>query len=422
MTENYYKRSTCRICGSINLHCFLDLGSTPPSDAFISREQLDNEIEFSFPLSIHVCNECNHMQLLDVVNPRLLFPKEYALFSSAAPAGVKHFNEYAADIRDKFSDIENKFVIEIASNDGVLLAPLKEFGFRVLGVEPTTNTADVARSRGIEVVEEFFSQSESEKIQENYGRAGIVIANNVLAHVDDPIDFVKGVKNILDKNGVFVFEVQYGLDLIKKTEFDNIYHEHLSFFALRPLILLMEKSGMKIFNIKMVSAQGGSLRCYATHAESSAHITTSVPAEMSEIEIDEGLNILQTYDDFGKRAHEIRNSLLEILAEAKKNGKKIVGYGAPAKGNTLLNFCGIGTNLVDYCIEKTPFKFGKFTPGMHIPVVSDEILKNDGAPDFYLLLIWNYLNPVLEREKEYLERGGAFIVPIPQSRIVRQQK
>jgi SAM-dependent methyltransferase len=419
MTKNYYKRSSCRICGSADLHCFLDLGSTPPSDAFISEDQLKRGDELSFPLSVHVCKQCNHIQLLDVVNPRLLFPKEYALFSSAAPAGVRHFNDYATDIKEKFGSINNNLVIEIASNDGVLLVPLKELGFQVLGVEPTTNTADVARSRGIEVVEEFFSEDESENIKEKYGRAGIIIANNVLAHVDEPIDFVKGVKNLLDEDGVFVFEVQYGLDLIKKTEFDNIYHEHLSFFALRPLSILMEKCGMKIFDIKKVSAQGGSLRCYAAHRENGAYSIEKIVEEMCETEVREGLGAVQTYDDFGRRAHEIRTGLLAIINDAKKNGKRIVGYGAPAKGNTLLNFCGIGPALVDYCIEKTPFKFNKFTPGMHIPVVSDEIVKRDGPPDFYLLLIWNYLDSVLEREKEYIERGGSFIVPIPQPRIVR---
>ncbi len=212
--------------------------------------------------------------------PPVIISQRVRSFSSAAPAGVRHFNDYAADIKEKFGSITNNLVIEIASNDGVLLAPLKELGFRVLGVEPTTNTADVARSRGIEVVEEFFSEDESKNIQGKNGRAGIIIANNVLAHVDEPIDFVKGVKNLLEEDGVFVFEVQYGLDLIKKTEFDNIYHEHLSFFALRPLSILMEKCGMKIFDIKTVSAQGGSLRCYATHQENNIHPINKIVEDM----------------------------------------------------------------------------------------------------------------------------------------------
>jgi len=419
MTDNdYYLRSSCRICGSTDLHKFLNLGEHPLSDAFISEDQIERKEELFFPLSIHVCKECNHMQLLDVVNARLLFPEDYALFSSVSPALVGHFRAYANEVYQKFGKMDNKFVVEIASNDGVLLAPIKELGFKVLGVEPTTNTAEVARSRGIEVVGNFFSEASSEKLAEQYERAGIVIANNVLAHVDEPADFVRGVKNILDPKGVFIFEVQHGLELIKNTEFDNIYHEHLSFFAARPLDVLMKRCGMKIFDVKMVATQGGSLRCYATHVESDVYGETDALGKIVDAEIKEGLRDIETYDKFGERAHAIKAELLDIISGIKNNEKSIVGYGAPAKGNTLLNFCGIGPESVRYCVDKTPFKFGKFTPGMHIPVVSDEVIKKDGHPDFYLLLIWNYLDAILEREKEYREKGGKFIVPIPDARVI----
>ncbi len=413
MTENHYFRSNCRICSSKNLHRFLDLGKTPLADAFVTRAQIDKGDDPYFPLAIYVCEDCNHMQLLDVVNPRLLFPEEYALFSSFSPAGAQHFKDYAEELSARFGETKNKLAVEIASNDGVMLAPLKNLGFSVLGVEPASNTAAAARTRGVEVVEKFFSEELSAELVRDYGKAGLVIANNVLAHVDEPLDFVRGVKNILDEEGVFAFEVQYGLELIKKTEFDNIYHEHLSFFALRPLSLLMEKCGMKIFDIKRVTAQGGSLRCFATHAENDSYSTTKVPADMKAAELEAGLGKIATYDEFGQRALAIRSSLQEMIRGIKQEGKKIVGYGAPAKGNTLLNFCGIGPEWVDYCIEKTPFKFGKFTPGMHIPVVSDEVIKKDGEPDFYLLLIWNYLDAILDREKDHTRRGGKFIVPVP---------
>lgn len=418
MTNDYYLRSSCRVCGNKDLYQFLDLGEHPLSDAFVSEDQIKKKEERFFPLSIYVCRGCNHMQLLDVVDARLLFPEEYALFSSASPALVRHFKGYADEVYQKFGKMDNKFVVEIASNDGALLAPMEELGFNVLGIEPATNTAEVARSRGIDVIGDFFSEALSEKLAGQHGRAGIVMANNVLAHVDEPGDFVRGVKNILDPKGVFIFEVQHGLELIKNTEFDNIYHEHLSFFAARPLNILMEKCGMKIFDVKTIATQGGSLRCYVTHVENDAYETTDTLAKIMDAEIKAGLKDIETYNEFGKRAHVIKAGLLTIISGIKANGGTIVGYGAPAKGNTLLNFCGIGPESVRYCIEKTPFKFGKFTPGMHIPVVSDEVIKKDGLPDFYLLLIWNYMDSILEREKEYRERGGKFIVPIPDARVI----
>jgi SAM-dependent methyltransferase len=417
-SEGHHVRSSCRVCGGDDLYKFLDLGATPLADAFLTEAQLHDGSERYFPLAIYVCRSCNHMQLLNVVDPRLLFPEQYAFFSSGAPSMVEHFREYAEDIREKFGKNGNKLIIEIASNDGVLLAPLKEFGFEVLGIEPTTNTAAVARLKGIEVIEDFFSEALSESVVSRHGRAGVVLANNVLAHVDDPADFIRGVKKILDERGVFIFEVQYGFELIRHTEFDNIYHEHLSFFTVRALDVLVKKCGMKIFDIKQVDAQGGSLRCYATHTENGACPTTGIPSQLREMEIKEGLSDMRTYDHFGKRVVEVKTELLKIIKDAKSGGKKIVGYGAPAKGNTLLNFSGIGPDLVDYCIEKTPSKFGKFTPGMHIPIVSDEVVKKEGPPDFYLLLVWNYLNKILKREKEYLTRGGKFIVPIPNPRII----
>jgi len=418
MTENYYFRSTCRICDSTELYNFLDLGKHPLSDAFISKEQIKEEGERFFPLSISVCRECKHMQLLDVVDARLLFPEEYALFSSASPALVKHFEKYAEEVMMRFGKMSNKFVIEIASNDGALLAPMKEFGFSVLGVEPATNTAEVARSRGINVVGDFFSDALSLKLVDEYGRAGIVMANNVLAHVDEPKDFVRGVKNILDTDGVFIFEVQHGLELIKHTEFDNIYHEHLSFFTARSLKRLMQECGMKLFDVVTVATQGGSLRCFASHAESVIHEDTGALEAIIKDELEEGLDNLETYDEFGKRALDIKTGLRAVINAIKKDGKSIVGYGAPAKGNTLLNFCGIGPKDIDYCIERTPFKFGKFTPGMHIPVVSDETIDKDGPPDYYLLLIWNYLDSVLKREEAYRAKGGKFIVPISNVRVI----
>jgi SAM-dependent methyltransferase len=417
MAKNHYRRTSCLICESKRLYKFLDLGKTPLADSFITKKEM-NKAELYFPLSINVCKDCNHMQIVDAVNPRLLFPEQYALFSSFSPAVVKHWENYAQDIHDRFGEIKNKFVVEIASNDGVLLVPMKKLGFKVLGVEPAVNTAEVARSRGVDVVTEFFSESYSRKHLKKFGKAGMVLANNVIAHTDDPVGFVRGVKNILDPEGIFVFEFQYGLELIKHTEFDNVYHEHLSFFTVRPLEILLKKCGMRLFDVRTNKMQGGSLRCFATHAENNYYKESSIISRMKKEEISNGLNKIKTYDDFGKRALAIKTNLIKIIGDIKKSGKKIVGYGAPAKGNTLLNFCGIGPESIDYCIERTEFKFNKFTPGTHIPVVSDEVIKKDGHPDYYLLLIWNHLDNISVREKNYLEKGGKFIVPIPEPRLI----
>lgn len=404
-------RTTCRICGSSELFKFLSLGETPLADAFVEKENL-NKPEPKYPLDVAVCKDCGLVMLVNIIPPEVLFGDTYAFYTSGSPQAVIHFRKYAHEMMERFPDLAKKLTIDIASNDGVLLRPLKEMGAKVLGVEPVKNVATVAQASGIETITEFFNKKTAEKILRERGTAGLILANNVIAHVDDVVDFAEGVRLLLDPKGVFVFEAQYFPNLLFGNQFDNVYHEHHSFYSLRPLKLLMEKARMKIFDVEEVNTQGGSLRVFVEHINGPREIKPIVE-KMIQNEIDKKLNTVEPYRGLADRVANIKEELIKILSNLKKQGKKIVGYGAPAKGNTLLNFCGIGTQYLDYIIDKTYFKHGKFTPGMHIPVFPIEKIQEDGPPDYYLLLVWNYAEAMLKQEEEFRKNGGKFIIPIP---------
>jgi SAM-dependent methyltransferase len=410
------KKTTCRICGSSDLVQFLSLGETPLADAFVERENLDKP-EAKYPLNVAVCKVCNWVGLTDIVNADLLFGDKYAFYTSGSPQAVIHFRKYAHEVMELFPELAKKLTVDIASNDGVLLRPLKEMGAKVLGVDPAKNVVSLARAAGIETIKDFFGKRCAANILKKYGKAGVVLANNVLAHVDDVHDFIKGVRLLLDPQGVFIFEVQYFPNLLFKNQFDNVYHEHHSFFSLRPLIRLLEVNDMKIFDVKEVDTQGGSIRVYAEH-KNGLRKAQPIIKKMVRAELAMGLRKIETYKGLQERAYHVKKELLRILTGLKRKGKKIVGYGAPAKGNTLLNFCGIGPEHLDYIIDKTYFKHGKFTPGMHIPVFPVEKIQEDGPPDYYLLLVWNYAPGILKQEEEFRKKGGKFIIPIPTPRIV----
>ncbi|TSC82481.1 MAG: methyltransferase family protein [Parcubacteria group bacterium Gr01-1014_20] len=410
------RRTTCRICGGSRLFQFLSLGDTPLADAFVEKENLDKP-EAKYPLDVEVCEDCGLVMLVNIVDPELLFGDNYAFYTSGSPQAVAHFRRYAHSIIERFPELAKKLTIDIAANDGVLLRPLKEFGAKVLGIDPAKNVTPVASAAGIPMITDFFTEITAKKIEEENGKASLVLANNVLAHVDDVHDFVRGVKLILDPHGVFIFEVQYFVKLLTNNQFDNVYHEHHSFYALRPLKKLIESEGMKIFDVEEVNTQGGSLRVFAEHADG-PHFVKPTVQEMIQSELGLKLDTREPYKSLSSRAQHVKEELIKILDDLKKQGKKIVGYGAPAKGNTLLNFCGISTQYLDYIIDKTYFKHGKFTPGTHIPVFPIEKIQEDGPPDYYLLLVWNYAAGILNQEEEFIKKGGHFIIPIPAPHII----
>jgi len=415
-TKNLVKKSSrCLICKSKKLIKYLDLGTTALVNSYLAKEELDKP-EFKVPLEVYYCQNCHLCQLLHIVDKNVLF-EEYAYFSSTSPQSIQYFEQYAQEVVERFPNQTKKLVLEIASNDGILLKPFKARGARVLGIDPAKNVAEIANKEGIETIPDFFSKNTARQILEKYGKAGIITANNVLAHTDDIHNVLAGVKQLLDEQGVFVFQVKYLGDLLAKNEFDTTYHEHICYFSLMPLIFLLEKHALEIFDVKHVDPEGGSLRVYASHSPLPFPINKSIEMFLRK-ERAQGLDRPQTYLDFTERPKIVKEKLHKILMDLKQQGKKIAGYGASGKGNTLLQYCGINSKILDYITDTAPSKQGKYTPGTHIPIVPPTQLK-ENTPDYILLLAWNYAESIIEREKWFLEQGGRFIIPIPEPKIIQ---
>lgn len=409
---------SCRICGSKKIFNFLNLGHTPLADDFLdSKESINSEKKY--PLEVGVCEECNLVMLMHSVNNEKLFGENYAFFTSCSPQAVLHFRDCARKIESRYKNFKDNLIVEIASNDGVLLRPLIELGFNnVLGIEPASSVASMARSSGINTINKFFNKSTAQNILADYGDASIIIANNVVAHVDNLNDFISGIELLLSDDGVFIFEIQYFPNILYKNQFDNIYHEHHSFFSIKPIELLLKNNNLKIIDIEEIKTQGGSLRIHATKNKNCKYKTSLSVDELRKKEISFNLDDMDIYKNYNLKIEKLKENLLKILTDIKASGKKIVGYGAPAKGNTLLNYCQIDTKYLDYIIDKTYFKHGKFSPGMHIPVYPVEKILEDGPPDYYLLLVWNYADGILASEENFRRNGGKFIIPIPEPVVV----
>ncbi|HLE07167.1 MAG TPA: class I SAM-dependent methyltransferase [archaeon] len=407
----YGHNSFCRICKGRELTKFLSLGNMPPVDSFVSKEMILTEKKY--PLDVYFCHNCKLVQLLDVVPKEVLFNKSYAYFSSASLPLVRHFEMYASEIKKRFLK-EGDLVVEIGSNDGVLLQFFKE-KFRVLGIEPSENVAEVARSKGIDTLCEFFNEELCKSIVKKYGRAKIITANNVFAHIDNLDEIIRSIEILLGDDGVFVFEAHYLFDLIEKKEFDTIYHEHLCYFSVRPLIELFKRFDMKVFDAERVDVHGGSIRVFVS--KNSAMPMSDSVSSLIDLEEHAGLYGLDRFVGFQKGVENIREKLVNLVRSLNSSGKTVVGYGAPAKSGTLLNFCGFTEKDLKYITDTTPHKIGLLTPGTHIPVVSPEILKSR-APDYILMLAWNYKNFILEKESEIRKIGTKFIIPIPEVEVV----
>lgn len=404
-------RTTCRVCKSADLSRFLSLGAMPPVDNFIDPKK--NKHENVYPLDVYLCNECKLAQLLDIVPPQELFSEQYAYFSSASLPLVKHFEGYAEEMKRLLLK-EGDLVVDIGSNDGVLLQFFRE-KYRVLGVEPSENVAGVARQKGIESVTDFFTQELAERIVKEKGKAKLVTANNVFAHIDDLDEVVKSVRILLHDDGAYVFEAHYLLDLIENKEFDTVYHEHLCYYSVRPIITLFKRFGMEVFDVHRVSSHGGSIRVFVRKA-SGKPISPNIDA-LLKLEEKAGLYSMERFEQFASDVEKIKGNLVSLVKELNEQGKKVIGYGAPAKGNTLLNYCKFTAKDLKYITDTTPFKVGLLTPGSRIPVVSPDILKTE-TPDHILLLAWNYKEFILAKEAELRKKGTKFIIPIPEVMIV----
>jgi hypothetical protein len=415
-TDNtYYLRSTCRACASKNLEPFLLLGDQPLANSFLKSPEEFREEE-KYPLNVYRCKECSLIQLLDVIAPEVLF-RDYIYVTGTSDTIAKHNLSYADAVVSGLGLGDNDLVVEIASNDGSLLSCFREHGVRTLGIEPARNIAAMARKNGIDTIDEFFSAGLARKVRSDRGAASAVVANNVLAHVDDTQDFLAGCRELVDTDGRVITEFPYLGELLDKMEYDTVYHEHLCYFSVIALMRLYEAVGLVIMHIDQVPVHGGSLRVYAARKSDMNPDHARSVREMGESERSKGYHTAEPYNKLARSVQANRESLLALLGALKNDGKTIAAYGAPAKGNTLLNYCGIDTRLVDYVVDKNPLKVGLYTPGTHIPVKPVSTLA-DSAPDYLLILAWNFADEIMQQQAEYAAQGGKFILPIPEPKVV----
>ena len=412
--KHYHTRKKCGICSGTNFSLILDLGKQPPSDAFVENIKLISK-EIKFPLRLGLCNDCFFVQLLDIVDKEFLFT-HYPYMTSASKPIVEHFKKYANEIYGDYLTSKNEpTVLEIASNDGSMLLEFKKLGAKIIGIEPAENIAKIANESGILTKNSFFSSGLAKEISKTEN-ISVVVANNVVAHVDDLHDFMEGIKILIKENGIFVFEVPYLNDLIQKLEFDTIYHEHLSYFALSPIINLVHQFGLEVFDIKKQSVHGGTIRVFITK-KGNILPKNSVQNFLNE-EHQYGLDKIQTYEKFAQNVIDLKSNLIKSIKKLKKEKKSLIGYGASAKGTVLLNYCNIDHTILDFIVDTTPLKQGKFTPGTHIPILPPNAIESKGDGDLVLLLIWNYKDAILEKEKLFRSRGGKFLIPIPKPMIL----
>lgn len=415
MEDSVFKLSYCRICKNKKLQKIISLGKTPPANSFLTKKQIEKHNEEFFPLGINLCPMCRQLQLSHVVSPDILF-KDYVYVSSTSPVFIKHFENYARDVWEKVNLKKNDLVIDIGSNDGILLKPFKKLGAKVLGIDPAENIAKEATRNGIETLPKYFNQDIIENVIKKYGPAKIITANNVFAHINDIDEVILAAKKILDDDGVFVIEAPYLVVFIQNNLFDTIYHEHLSYFSVKPLQIFFKRHGMRIFAVEETESHGGSIRVFVCKEDSKHKLQSSVNKLLSK-ESAAGLDDLKTYRSFASRIKKNKLTLKKILGKLKKQNKKIVGFGASAKGNTLLNYFKIGHETLDYIVDDSTYKQGLFTPGTHIPVVKATKILED-QPDYVFILAWNFANPIMEKLSEYKKRGGKFIIPVPTPQVI----
>ena len=404
------RRSTCRLCGSTNLELVLGLTPTPPANAFVTEEQVGTPQE-TFPLDVFFCSNCDHVQLLDVIDPAHLF-ENYVYVSGTSPVFVKHFEDYAKTISDRFvRNVSNQLVVDIGSNDGTLLSKFKNLDFGVLGIDPARDIAANATARGIETKAAFFTSLLAEEIRQSRGHAQIICANNVYAHADDLIDITRGIRSLLAQDGVFVFEVSYLVDVYEKTLFDTIYHEHVAYHSVGPLKQFFAKHGMELIAAERIDSHGGSLRGIVQLAGGPHDVAPSVDAFIQR-EVELGLNKAETLRAFADKIQSCKQELVHYLNGLKSQGKTIAAFGAPAKATTLMYHFDIGPGMIDFIVDDSSLKQGMYSPGMHIPVLPSHALY-EKKPDAVVILAWNFAEPIMKNHAAYLDQGGEFLVPLP---------
>ena len=405
----------CRFCSNNLTHKFIDLVNAPPSNSFLTKEQL-NEPEVYYPLKLMVCEKCWLVQIDEYKKLDEIFNKDYAYFSSYSKTWLDHVKKYVNMITDRLYLDAGSHVMEIASNDGYLLQYFKKKQIPCLGIEPSANTAQAAQKKGIKTIIEFFGVTLAEKLVQEGGKADLIVGNNVLAHVPDINDFVAGLKVALKETGVVTMEFPHLMRLIERNQFDTIYHEHFSYYSFYTARRIFEKHALEIFDVEQLPTHGGSLRIYGKHKDDASKTISPNGSALLYEEKAKGMQTTEYYDRFQHKADRVKYDLTGFLIKQKKDGKKVAAYGAAAKGNTLLNYCGIKKDLIEFVVDASPHKQGKFFPGSHIPVVKeDEIIRS--KPDYVLILPWNIKDEIIKQLSYIRKWGGEFVTAVPKVEV-----
>ncbi len=406
----------CRFCKTELDNVFIDLVNSPASNSFLTASQL-NEPETFYPLKVYTCPKCFLVQVDEYKKSDAIFDSNYVYFSSFSTSWLQHAKEYTDLMVSRFGYNENSLVIEVASNDGYLLQYFKQKNIPVLGIEPTANTAAAAKEKGIDSVIEFFGSGLAKQLVAKNIRADLLLGNNVLAHVPDIVDFVGGLKIILKETGVVTMEFPHLMQLVDNNQFDTVYHEHFSYLSFYTVRAIFASQGLEMFDVEEIPTHGGSLRIYAKHQNDSSKAVSENVANLLQKEAEKGMTSLSYYDHFQQQALKVKLDITEFLIDQKRAGKKVAAYGAAAKGNTMLNYCGIKNDLIEFVVDANPHKQNKFLPASHIPVVNEQFLK-DAKPDFVILFPWN-LKEEITRQLSYIKDwGGKFVVAVPHLQII----
>jgi hypothetical protein len=405
----------CRFCTSALHHTFVDLGMSPLCESYLAVDEL-NQAEPFYPLHVRVCERCYLVQLEEYVSPEHIFT-EYAYFSSYSDSWLKHASDYVDMISDRLSLGPQSMALELASNDGYLLQYFVKKGIPALGVEPAANVARVAEQKGVHTLVKFFGCQTAQEMVAQGTAADVVIGNNVLAQVPDLNDFVGGIRIVLKAGGVATIEVPHLLQLMVENQYDTIYHEHFSYFSLITAEKVFAAHGLVLFDVEEIPTHGGSIRSYLRHVEDQSKPVSPAVVSLRNRELAAGLDRMETYADFAKKVIESKRGLLELLIKLRREGKSMAGYGAPGKGNTLLNYCGVRTDFLDFTVDRNSYKHGRFLPGTHIPIYPVELIR-ERRPDYILILPWNLREEIVEQLAYAREWGARFIVPIPVARIL----
>lgn len=413
MNKSVFRRNECRLCGGRDLKLVFQLTPTPIADDYVTVDRI-SEIQETYPLDLYLCLTCGHVQLLDIINPEVLFG-EYVYSTSISQGLVEHFRKYADKMMRSVNLRQGSFVVEIGSNDGTLLRFFQKQGMRVLGIDPARKIAQQATESGIETLPTCFTSELACIIKQKYGSAAIVTANNVFAHIDNLGDVAEGVHELLDNDGVFVFEVSYLVDIIQKTLFDTIYHEHLCYHTVKPLNSFFSRHGMQLIDVQRIPSKGGSLHCTVQLSEGPRPVSSSVD-ELISLEASLSLDRPKPFKLFTAKIDMIKTHLLNLLCELKSQGKIVVGYGASATVTTLIYRFDLGDKL-DFIVDDNPLKQNKYSPGYHTPIFPSESIY-ECKVDYVLILAWNYADPIMKKHQAFIDHGGHFIIPLPKVQVI----